>query len=148
MASPSLLAPTSGRSRFKTVLWIALALTALFVFITSEVFLVAGYPMYRAYRLQVIADRHLLIPHTICGPSEHMPPVEQVLLVIGEHRVAGFDTVICDVSVSLEFMQLFETVVHFILRDDEEKRQESRLLWQKMRDLGLQPVHIPYGRQP
>jgi len=67
MASSTVLAPTSGRSKFKTGLWIVLGLTTLFVFITSEVFLVADYPMYHAYRLQVIADRHLLIPHTICG---------------------------------------------------------------------------------
>lgn len=67
MASSTLLAPTSARSRFKTVLWISLGLTVLFVFITSELFLVADYPMYHAYRLQVIADRQLLIPHTICG---------------------------------------------------------------------------------
>lgn len=68
MASSTMLATSKGqRSRFKTVLWIALGLTTLFVFITSEVFLVADYPMYHAYRLQVIADRHLLIPHTICG---------------------------------------------------------------------------------
>jgi hypothetical protein len=67
MASYTLLAPGSGRSRFKTVLWISLGLTTLFVFITSELFLIADYPMYHAYRLQVIADRHLLIPHTICG---------------------------------------------------------------------------------
>jgi uncharacterized membrane protein len=67
MASSALLTPSTGRSRFKIVLWIALGLTALFVFITSEVFLAADYPMYHAYRLQVIADRHLLIPHTICG---------------------------------------------------------------------------------
>jgi uncharacterized membrane protein len=67
MASTTLLAPTSRRSRFKAVLWISLGLTALFVFITSEVFLAADYPMYHAYRLQVIADRQLLIPHTICG---------------------------------------------------------------------------------
>jgi uncharacterized membrane protein len=39
----------------------------LFVFITSEVMLVTDYPMYHAYRLQVIADRHLLIPHTLAG---------------------------------------------------------------------------------
>jgi hypothetical protein len=39
----------------------------LFVFITSEVLLVTDYPMYHAYRLQVIADRGLLIPHTLCG---------------------------------------------------------------------------------
>jgi uncharacterized membrane protein len=68
MASSTLLVPpTSAPSRFKTVLWITLGLTALFVFITSEVFLAADYPMYHAYRLQVIADRHLLIPHTLAG---------------------------------------------------------------------------------
>jgi uncharacterized membrane protein len=66
-ASSTLLAPRSVRSGFKTVLWISLGLTALFVFITSEALLVADYPMYHAYRLQVIADRHLLIPHTLCG---------------------------------------------------------------------------------
>jgi hypothetical protein len=67
MASSALLTPGSRRSRFKTTLWIFLGLTALFVFITSEVLLVTDYPMYHAYRLQVIADRHLLIPHTLCG---------------------------------------------------------------------------------
>jgi uncharacterized membrane protein len=49
------------------ILWVSLGLTALFVFITSEVLLVTDYPMYHAYRLQVIADRGLLIPHTVCG---------------------------------------------------------------------------------
>ncbi len=65
--SSTLLTPSSGGLRFKTILWIALGLTALFVFITSEVFLFADYPMYHAYRLQVIADRYLLIPHALCG---------------------------------------------------------------------------------
>jgi uncharacterized membrane protein len=67
MATFTQLAPSCTSSRFKTVLWILLGLTALFVFITSEVFLVADYPMYHAYRLQVIADRHLLIPHVLAG---------------------------------------------------------------------------------
>ena len=67
MASSTLLSPGTGHSRFKTVLWISLGLTALFVFITSEVLLITDYPMYHAYRLQVIADRHLLIPHTLSG---------------------------------------------------------------------------------
>ena len=67
MASSTLPTTGSGRSRFKTVLWISLGLTALFVFITSEVLLVTDYPMYHVYRLQVIADREILIPHTICG---------------------------------------------------------------------------------
>jgi uncharacterized membrane protein len=67
MAFSTLLTPSFGGSRFKTALWIFLGVTALFVFITSEVLLVTNYPMYRTYRLQVIADRHLLIPHTLCG---------------------------------------------------------------------------------
>jgi uncharacterized membrane protein len=61
------LPPSPSRSRFKTFLWISLGLTALFVFITSELLLVTDYPMYHAYRLQVIADRQLLIPHTLAG---------------------------------------------------------------------------------
>ena len=67
MASPTLLTHSSGRPRFKTLLWISLGFTALFVFITSEVLLVTDYHMYHPYRLQVIADRHLLIPHTLSG---------------------------------------------------------------------------------
>jgi len=67
MASSTLLTPSSGRSKFKSTLWLLLGLTTLFVFITSEVLLVTDYSMYHAYRLQVIADRHLLIPHTFCG---------------------------------------------------------------------------------
>jgi uncharacterized membrane protein len=67
MATSTLRAPSSTRSRFKTTLWVFLGLTALFVFITSEVLLVTDYPMYHAYRLQVIADRGLLIPHTLAG---------------------------------------------------------------------------------
>jgi len=67
MATSTPLPLDSGRSKFKTGLWITLGLTVLFVFITSEVFLFADYPMYHAYRLQVIADRHLLIPHTLAG---------------------------------------------------------------------------------
>lgn len=67
MATSTLLTRSSGPSRFKTVLWISLGLITLFVFITSEVLLVTDYRMYHAYRLQVIADRHLLVPHTIAG---------------------------------------------------------------------------------
>src|ERR1700743_3156551 len=67
MRTSLLLTPRSSRSRFKTILWASLGLVVLFVFITSEVLLIADYPMYHAYRLQVIADRHLLIPHTIAG---------------------------------------------------------------------------------
>jgi len=67
MATVTPVAPATRSSRFKIALWVFLGLTTLFVVITSEVLLAADYPMYHAYRLQVIADRHLLIPHTICG---------------------------------------------------------------------------------
>src|SRR5579871_4491497 len=94
MATSTLIAPSTARSRFKTVLWISLCLTTLFVFITSEVLLVADYPMYHAYRLQVIADRGLLIPHTIAGlfallagPLQFWSRFRQRYL--GFHRVLG-----------------------------------------------------------
>src|SRR5580658_5784230 len=67
MSISTLLTPSSAGSRFKTILWASLGLTVLFVFITSELLLITDYPMYHAYRLQVIADRHLLIPQTLAG---------------------------------------------------------------------------------
>ncbi|MEO6815785.1 MAG: DUF2306 domain-containing protein [Edaphobacter sp.] len=67
MTITTLLAPKASGSKFKTILWASLGFTTLFVFITSEVLLITDYPMYHAYRLQVIADRHLLIPHALSG---------------------------------------------------------------------------------
>ena len=67
MSTSTLPASGSAGSRFKTILWVSLGITVLFVFITSELLLITDYPMYHAYRLQVIADRHLLIPHTLSG---------------------------------------------------------------------------------
>lgn len=67
MPTSTLLAPHTAGPRFKTVLWVSLAFTVIFVFITSEVLLITDYPMYHTYRLQVIADRRLLIPHTLAG---------------------------------------------------------------------------------
>jgi uncharacterized membrane protein len=100
MATSTLRAPSSTRSRFKTILWIFLGLTTLFVFITSEVFLVADYPMNHAYRLQVIADRGLLIPHTLAGifalligPINFSSRIRQQHLKL--HRVLGRIYVAC-----------------------------------------------------
>jgi uncharacterized membrane protein len=94
MVTTTQLAPSCTSSRSKTVLWIALGLTTLFVFITSEVFLVADYPMYHAYRLQVIRDRHLLIPHVLAGtiallagPLQFSSRFRQRYLKI--HRILG-----------------------------------------------------------
>lgn len=67
MPTTTLPALSSTGSRSKKIIWTSLGLTVLFVFITSEVLLYTDYPMYHAYRLQVIADRGLLIPHTLAG---------------------------------------------------------------------------------
>ena len=67
MPTSTLITPSSASSRLKIILWVLLGLTVLFVFITSELLLITDYPMYHAYRLQVIADRDLLIPHTLAG---------------------------------------------------------------------------------
>jgi uncharacterized membrane protein len=67
VVTTSTLRAPAARFGFKAVLWMGLGLTTLFVFITSEVLLVADYPMYHAYRLLVISDRNLLIPHALAG---------------------------------------------------------------------------------
>jgi uncharacterized membrane protein len=85
---------SKSRSRSKTIIWVSLGLTALFVFITSEVLLITDYPMYHAYRLQVIADRNLLIPHTLAGifalligPINFSSRIRQRYLKL--HRILG-----------------------------------------------------------
>jgi uncharacterized membrane protein len=94
MATSTLPKAQGARSSFKTILWISLGLITLFVFITSEVLLVTDYPMYHAYRLQVIADRGLLIPHTLAGtlalligPVNFSSRIRQRYLKL--HRVLG-----------------------------------------------------------
>ena len=67
MSTFTVSAPRSTASKLKITLWLALGLITLFVVITSELLLYTDYPMYHAYRLQVIADRHVLIPHTLAG---------------------------------------------------------------------------------
>jgi uncharacterized membrane protein len=100
MPTSTLQAPSPAGSRFKTILWVSLGLTMFFVFITSELLLVTDYPMYHAYRLQVIADRHLLIPHTLSGvmalligPIQFSSRFRQRHLKL--HRVLGRIYVVC-----------------------------------------------------
>ena len=100
MPTSTLLSSSSAGSRFKTILWVCIGLTTLFVFITSEVLLATDYPMYHAYRLQVIADRHLLIPHTLsgtiallAGPIQFSTRFRQRHLQF--HRVLGRIYVLC-----------------------------------------------------
>ncbi len=86
------------------------------------------------------------IPHMIFSPGG-APPAEPVLITAAEFQVVGFGALVCGRQADLEFMTRFETAVHFILRDDTERLQQSRSLWQSARDSGINPVHVPYGRQ-
>jgi uncharacterized membrane protein len=94
MRTSTLLAPAVIPSKYKSALWIGLGFTTLFVFITTEVFLVVDYPMYHAYRLKVISDRNLLIPHALAatfalliGPINFSSRIRQRHLQL--HRVLG-----------------------------------------------------------
>ncbi len=87
------------------------------------------------------------IPHMILSPGA-TPPAEPVLITLAEIHVAGFGGLVCDRPADLEFMTRFETAVHFIPRDDAELLQQSRILWQRARDSGINPVHVPYGHKP
>ena len=84
------------------------------------------------------------IPHAILNPGGAEPSSEPVIITPGEFQVSGFNAVVCDCPADVEFMSSFDTAAHFILRDDTERRQQSRVLWQNARDLGLNPVHVPY----
>jgi uncharacterized membrane protein len=93
--STSTVLARSTPSRFKIALWVALGLITLFVVITSELLLYTDYPMYHAYRLQVIADSHLLIPHTLAGtfalligPINFSSRIRQRHLRL--HRILGY----------------------------------------------------------
>jgi len=85
------------------------------------------------------------IPHMIFSPGG-ASPAEPVLITTAEFQVVGFGALVCGRPADLEFMGRFETAVHFILRDDTKRLQQSRTLWQIARDSGINPVHVPYGR--
>lgn len=95
MAAPTapLAAPRSPWTG-KHSLWLLLGLTALFVFITNEVFLVLDYPLYHGYRVHLIADRYLLFPHAVfgtlallSGPLQFSTRLRQRYLPL--HRILG-----------------------------------------------------------
>jgi len=86
------------------------------------------------------------IPHAVANPGE-VPPAEPVLITVAKSRIEGFEALICDIPVGVEFMSEFDFAVHFILRDDPERTAQSRVLWQKARESGMTPVHVPYGKE-
>jgi DNA polymerase III subunit chi len=82
------------------------------------------------------------IPHRVVKTTS--TPLEAVVVAVGELSLEGFDALVCDAAVSLDFMARFSSVVHFVIKEDSDQRQESRLLWQKAREEGFDLRHVPY----
>ncbi|HEV2576522.1 MAG TPA: DUF2306 domain-containing protein [Acidobacteriaceae bacterium] len=99
MAAPSSTLPParstpSRRLSTKHTLWLFMAIASLFVFITTDLFIAFDYPLYHAYRLVIIHDRALLIPHAlfasaafIAGPIQFSSRLRARHLQL--HRILG-----------------------------------------------------------
>jgi DNA polymerase-3 subunit chi len=84
------------------------------------------------------------VPHCIVTRPGQDPPLEPVVIVSGTVFLPGFQVVVADSPLPLEFLAQFSSAVHFVLTDDPEQRQKSRLLWQAARDQGWSLQHVPY----
>jgi len=96
----------SSRWLTKHTLWLMLGLVAFFVFITNEVFLIADYPLYHEYRVQLIADRCLLFPHALFGTFALLSGPLQFSTrlrrrYVSFHRILGRLYVLCVVSAAV-----------------------------------------------
>jgi DNA polymerase III subunit chi len=84
------------------------------------------------------------IPHRIVSSIPVGATVEPVVITPGEIPLDGFAVLICEGAASFDFLLRYQMVVHFVQLDEPEKRQDSRLLWQRLRDQGTQTIHVPY----
>ncbi len=82
------------------------------------------------------------IPHRIISSRSAGDIVEPVAITVGEVFLEGFDVLVCDGRPNLGFMGRYPLAVHFVLLDDIEQRQESRMLWQTAREQGFQLEHV------
>lgn len=85
------------------------------------------------------------VPHRIYDKSGTPPLSGEAVITAGETVVDDCEVLVVDGSFQLDFMKHFTWVIHFVLMDDEERRQESRLMWQEARDAGLTARHLPHG---
>lgn len=88
------------------------------------------------------------VPHRIVAPEAETLPMEPVAITLAEQPLAGFDTLACDSSPGLGFLRHFRQALHFVIMDEPERRQASRLLYQQARDAGLAPRHYRQGQGP
>lgn len=85
------------------------------------------------------------IPHRIWAAGSPGEPVEPVIITIGELPLRDAAALVCDGPAGFDFILGYQWVVHFVLLDDAERRQESRSLWQRLRERGMRTIHVPYA---
>jgi DNA polymerase-3 subunit chi len=85
------------------------------------------------------------IPHRILTTGATASVPEPVLITVGEVFLEQCQVLVCDALAGIEFMERYPLSIHFVLRDDLDRRQESRLLWQTARDRQMHVRHIPHS---
>lgn len=85
------------------------------------------------------------VPHRIASSAQSGPIEEPVVITTVETPMNGFGVLVFDGALNLDLLNGYTTAVHFVLRDDAEKLQESRLVWQAARDRGLKTRHVPHS---
>lgn len=114
-------------------------------------------------RVQVLADSSLaarnldqllwtfsqesFIPHRVLTVEPRDKVLEPVIITVGELHLEGTDHLVCDSPSGLDFVARYVRSVHFILNDDADRKQESRLFWQACADRGIGRIHVPYRRR-
>lgn len=87
------------------------------------------------------------IPHRIVGAPDGAAPREPVIITVGEAPVPGYPILLCDAPADLDFMGRFDLAIHFVVIDDEARRQASRDLWQSGKERGLDLRHMKPAKQ-
>lgn len=85
------------------------------------------------------------VPHSIVSYPPTKDVREPVIITTADVRFETYDVLVTDSAADLASMEKYRIVVHFILLDDQDKRQESRLLWQSAKQQGFHLQHVPYS---
>lgn len=90
------------------------------------------------------------VPHAVLAPGKGMEErVEPVVISIGEVFLPGFHVLVNDIGEpDLDFLLRYPVGVQFVLQDDADQRQQSRLLWMAARDRGAVLHHVPHPAVP
>jgi DNA polymerase-3 subunit chi len=92
--------------------------------------------------LWTFADRSF-VPHRILGEDIGGEIIEPVVITVGNPVLPDFQVVIPDGAADLDFLGQYPIAVHFVLIEDHDRRQESRLLWRTAKELRYELQHVP-----